>query len=178
MIDLYNGYAQSQWNDIRVSLEQTKINPATSKPDYGTFKGNTKAHLFDASTNEGVTFAVQIPHSWKEGTMIYPHVHWSPTTTASGTVIFKLEYTIASVGGTFGDTVTITATDSADEVAYGHQIAAFTGISMTDNLISTMLNCYLYRDAATDTYGADVAVLEFDIHYDQNSLGSSLAYTK
>lgn len=41
-----------------------------------------------------------------------------------------------------------------------------------------MLCCRLFRDAANDDYGGDVAFLEFDFHYEIDSLGSNSEYYK
>ena len=47
----------------------------------------------ETDNEEEVFFSVQLPHNWKEGSAIYPHVHWSPQTTGkSGSVVWGLEY--------------------------------------------------------------------------------------
>jgi hypothetical protein len=161
-----------KWTDLRVSLEQTRINPATSKPDYGTFLGNTKIYLFDPTTAEGVTFSVQMPHEYKLESKLKPHVHFVPTTTNTGTVRFGLEYTSADMATTFPVTKTIyTDAVACSGIANRHQVVSFPEIDGF-NRLSGMMSCYLFRDATNDTYTGDCGVLEFDIHYQQDGFGS------
>lgn len=176
----FDGYVQYQWDDFLVPMTRARINAATSKPDYDTFKNNVKAHLFDKASTETVTFDVQLPHSWVEGTEIRPHVHWCPVDTDTGSVLWRLEYTIASVNGTFGATTTIDVLDAADGTAYKHQVAAFPAITMTGHTVSCMLVCALSRIGGdgTDTYDNDAAGLAIDFHIAKNSYGSSQEYTK
>ena len=168
---------QPAWTDLRVSLEQTRVNPATSKPDLATFLGNTKVLAFDPTTAEGVTFSVQMPHEYKLETKLRPHIHFVPTTTGSGTIRFGLEYTSAKIGSTFPTTDTIYATVNASGVANKHAILGFPEIDGFTGL-SGMISCYLFRDATNDTYAGDVGVLEFDLHFQVDGFGSQQEFTK
>ncbi len=67
---------------------------------------------------EEVFFSVQLPHNWKEGSAIYPHVHWSPQTTGhNGSVVWGLEYSWVNYDAasplTFPNTTIITATSAS-----------------------------------------------------------------
>lgn len=167
------------WDDLRVPAQATRINPAVTKPDFGTFKDGTLTFLFDSASVETVHFNVQIPHQYKLGTNLKPHVHWSPTTTNVGTVIWNLEYTIAEKDGVFGTTAQIAVTDTSSGTAFEHRLAGFPDISGTNiDSVSAMLVCALSRTATSDTYTADAALIEFDIHYEIDSIGSRDEYTK
>jgi len=64
---------------------------------------------------------------------------------------------------------------------WSHQLAKnATGIDGTGKTLSSMLICRLYRDPAdaADTYPQDVAFLQFDVHYEIDSLGSETEYGK
>jgi hypothetical protein len=148
-------------------------------------------YWFDASTEEEVWFAVQMPHAWA-GTDIIPHVHWTPKTTADGdpanqTVEWGLEYTWINVGGDFAASSTIYGKTSipndANIVANRHYKTNLTSISpsASQDGLSSMLVCRLFRnaaDAADDTYEDDVGLLEFDLHYEVDMLGSRSVSTK
>lgn len=161
------------WNDLRVSLESTRINPATSKPDLINFIGNTKVYGFDPSSVEGVTFSLQMPHNYIIGSRLRPHIHFSPTTTNVGDIVFGLECTMSDVNGTFPSTTTVYATATTSGIVGKHQILSFPEISGFQGT-SGMICCYLFRNATDsgDTYTGDVAVLEYDIHYQVGSFGS------
>ena len=161
-------------DDIRVSANSTFINPLTSKPDYVTFISNTKTFHFDAGADETVTFAIQLPHSYKEGTDLEVHIHWSPTSTNTGNVAWLFEYTAIAIDGTFSAVDTTSAIQAGSGTAYAHQVAEFaaviSGIGLT---ISSMIMCALTRDVDyDDDYSGEAAFLEFDLHYQMDSLGS------
>lgn len=163
------------WDDIRVPAQNTRVNPVTSKPDFGTFIGGTRTFLFDPGDEESVNFSVQMPHSWAFETAIEPHVHWTPTNTNGGVVIWGLECTTGAISTTFGSTATSTVGQTANGTAYYHHYADFGEMSMTGiDSVSAMLVCRLFRDAdATgDTYNADAALLEIDFHFLSDTLGS------
>jgi len=57
-------------------------------------------------------------------------------------------------------------------------MASFSAISGTGKTISSMLICRLFRDVSEDDYNNDAAFLEFDIHYEINSVGSKTETVK
>lgn len=170
------------WDDFRVAAEQTAVTPATSKPDRVTFQGNTKVLGFDPINIEGITFSIQFPHGQKVRTKVRPHLHWSPLTADVGGVIWKLEYTYTAMGGTFPPPQTIAApVSSVNNEQFKHLIVAFPEIDTSAlTNVSWMMLCYLYRDPTdpADNYAADAGLLEFDIHYLIDSLGSLQENTK
>lgn len=177
------------FDDIRVPLSSIK-RLGFSDPDWVQFAddgaGSTGVYAlaFSNTVDEEVYFSVQMPHGWQVGTDLGPHVHWSPSNGASGSVTWKLEYTIAEeITGTFGNTATVSVTDASDEVAKKHQLGFLTNIDMssyTDPLnISIMLVCRLYRDVSDgDDYGADAFLLEIDFHYQSDADGSRAAISR
>jgi len=169
------------WDDLRVPGLRAKTN--ASAPDLGAFgpSGNLLTYRFDgAATTEQVYFTLQMPHSWKQGSTLYPHIHWAPTDTNSGNVKWQLEYSWANIEGTFGAPTTISVTDGADGTAWKHQIAAFSALSAAGKTISSMMVCRLFRNPTdgSDTYAYDAAFLEFDIHYQIDTIGSRQEYIK
>ena len=138
-----------------------------------------------------VFFSVQLPHNWREGSPIYPHVHWSPQTTGqNGAVVWGLEYTWVNYNDTtplvFPNTIIITTTSAAvngTSDADKHLItpwATLTPIVGTQDKISSILMCRFYRKSgdAADTYNGDTAVLSVDFHYEINGIGSHSQYVK
>lgn len=175
----FNGTA-TVWDDLRVDLNTIGLVPGTTKPDKEIFKNGTYTYSFDASSNESVIFSVQIPHNYKTESKIEPHIHWSPSNTDTGNLIWKLEYTIATPGGTFGNSQSIFSNVTASGTTLKHEMSDFTPITMTGNNISTMLICNLSRmggDTA-DTFTGEAKALEFDIHYEIDTVGSRTNVTK
>ena len=161
------------WDDIRVPVSAVRQNPATTKPDLINFVGGTQILGFDNAASEAVTFVAQIPHSYKEGTDIECHVHWSPTSDAAGGVRWILEYSWANKDSTFPSTATMGATGNTAS-QNKHIYTDIGEISGTGKTISSMLVGKLIRNVShtDDDYGADAGLLEIDFHYRKDSFGS------
>ena len=131
--------------------------------------------LFAAASTEICVGIAQFPHSRKLDSEIRPHVHWSPTTTGSGNVLWRLEYVLADINGTFPGTYTaIDALAAAGGVVGAHQIKSFPAIDASEVGLSAIMCWKLSRIGgdATDTYAADARLFEFDIHYEIDTIGS------
>lgn len=168
-------FSDTVWDDLRVPAQSTRINPTQSKPDFQPFLGTVYTFLFDQNDVESVHFAAQLPHGWKVGTNLHPHVHWSPLTTGAGSVVWGLECTWSSIGGVFGAPQTVTVTATAPGTAFEHQMTDLAELDMSAaDTVSTMVMCRFFRDGAhvTDTYAGDVAFLEVDFHYQIDAIGS------
>jgi hypothetical protein len=105
----------TMWEDLRVPALAARV-PAVAGPDIGQAlddgAGSTGVFIYwySPTTEEQQYFAVQIPHSYKEGSDIEVHVHWIPADTAPGAgtdVCWGLEYTWANMDSVFDDTTII-----------------------------------------------------------------------
>jgi len=172
------------WDDLRVPAQNTKINPTKSEPAFEEFTDGLFVYKFDASNadDESIHFVAQMPHSYKEGSDIYPHVHWSPDSADTGNVRWQLEYIIANINGTFASTAeSETITAPADGIPLKHQMDEFTPIDGTGLKISHMLICRLTRLSSSDvldTFTGKACFIEFDFHFQKDILGSREEYAK
>lgn len=179
------------FDDIMVFPDATGKNGAKS-PTMSQYKNDGASSqgvylwMFSQTEEQEVFFTIQLPHGYKTGTSLYPHVHW---TTASGTpsgtdVVWSLEYTIIAIGGTFSNTTTINATNVIGSITLSgtsqHIISSFPAISGTGLSISTVIIGRLYRNVghASDTFANPVGLLGFDIHFEKDTDGSRTEYTK
>ena len=167
------------WDDL--CFPATAINPAGS-PTPMTFDQDNLGFLATDSGTQNIAIIAQMPHSWKEGSDIYPHLHWSPTTTDTGDVVFSLSYKWQNIEEADpGSWTTMTSLVApADGAAYKHQMDSFGAITGTGKTISSILKIKISRlggDAA-DTYGAISLLSQFDIHYQMDSTGSRSQGTK
>ncbi|GAB4311415.1 MAG: hypothetical protein Kow00127_01420 [Bacteroidales bacterium] len=167
------------WDDLKVPVTATKSFGAKA-PTYFVFAndgvGSQGVYLwyFSPSQEQELFFTVQLPHSWKEGSTIEPHIHWTPYSTGgSGNVVWGLEYTWAKVGDNFNYTDIITGT-SAVPTDIKHGICDLGSIDGTGKTYSSMLVCRVFRDATNpaDTYDDYVCLLEIDFHIQKTSLGT------
>lgn len=181
-------------NGTATTFEDLRIDAGLARPgsvaptDETGFRGNVNFYARNFFNNQAdeIQFQVQMPHGWKIGSGVYPHVHFSPwTTTGTGNfaVQFILEYYIANFDSQFPtppSTHTMTYTWSNTDKQWYHCIASNgTAMSMTGKSISTVLKCRLYRDnTVANNYAERVTLLYFDIHYEVDMLGSRQQYIK
>ncbi len=174
---------EADWDDLR--FPATAVNPPgqAADPDFDTTNGTW---LFDAAGTETIFLIAQMPHAWKEGSTIKPHVHWYKSTSAAGNVMWQLDYKkfpIGEVGDAAFTTLTATTTVSGtpdNDTAQEHLLTSFADIDMTGLTLSDMLLMKVSRIGgnAADTYGADCSLLEFDIHLQLDTMGSERLYIK
>lgn len=171
-----------KWDDVRTS--GLSVQSGASAPDLISFKGHSSVKVYGfngagTTPKEDVFFTVQLPHGYDRHSSLFPHVHWAPSTTDLGNVIWQLEYTWANVNGIFPDFVTIRTTPSpASGVAWKNTIGHFPEISGFGMIESSQLYCRLFRDPADseDTYDHDAAFLEFDFHFQSNKTGTLVPF--
>jgi len=167
------------WDDLRFPVQALNPPGAASDPDRDTDDGT---FLFDKGSIETLMGVAQTPHSWKLESTLYPHVHWCPTDTDTGSVVWRFEYDIAKKNGTFSGSYTVTSTvRAAGGVAEKHLLTGFSGISMSGyDDISTIIKFRISRVGSdgSDDYDADARLLEFDIHYEMDATGSRQELTK
>lgn len=168
------------WDDLRFPPSLVNPGPANA-PDFVQVAGLGTVYVmaFNSSVTEDVHFVVQMPHSWKEGSTIKPHVHWTNHEGGTGDVRWVFEYTKAVVGGVFATTQQLAAVDTA-EAQYTHQVIGLGDVDMTGDTVSTILLCRVSRDAghAGDTLDQDAGLLEIDIHYQIDGNGSAEEFAK
>jgi len=169
------------WDDLR--FPAAGINPAgqVTPPTIDTADPFAGTLLFSASATNSIAGQCQLPHAWKEGSSLSPHVHWCPTSTDTGNVYWRLEYQVSDINGTFpGAYTTLNVLDAGDGITNKHQVIDFANIDMTGSTLSCMLLWKLSRIGGdvTDTYASTARFLEFDIHYQIDGNGSRQEYIK
>lgn len=194
----------TRWEDLKIPVNAvTKKEGDTDPATFDVFVDGLAALKFKNDKDRSVFFTLQLPHGWKEGSNIFPHVHWSVQSNIANPdtqgVVWSLEYRWASLAQKFNDNATspltlvsgqaVAAPNAVGGVeAYEHVITPLnihsvdglltTGVDATGKTLSSMLICRLFRDVS-DTYsGDDVFLLEIDFHYQVDSDGSNQEYTK
>lgn len=186
----------TRWDDFMVAINATKLG-GTKDPGFSKFRDNGAGsqgvftYWFAPSSEEEVYFSVQMPHSWA-GTAIYPHVHWTASTASDGSpadqkVVWGMEYSWTDISAAFPANSSIVTGSAhtpadADIVAGKHYLTPLTAITpvATQDGISSMLICRLYRDATAlaDNFEQDAGLLQFDIHYEMDTMGSKTEFAK
>jgi hypothetical protein len=174
------------WDDIRVPLTATTREDSNA-PTFSRFKDNGAGSqgvflfYFSQNTEQEVYFTVQLPHSYEEGSTLYPHVHFVTDSPASGTVGWGLEYTWANINQNFGNTTIISSSIAIPaNTGNNHYVMNIgTGIVGPDKLISSMLVCRVFRDVSVvGNYPSSVALMEIDFHFEMCGNGSGTPFIK
>lgn len=174
-----------RWEDLRFPSQG--INPPGLASD-PTTETATGLKLFSPTQTNVLAGVAQMSHEWIEGSAIVPHVHWQKTTSAAGDVLWRFEYdNIVNPGEvsllTYAnalDSLTPVAGTPDNDLAGENLISSFGEVAMTDKLISCCILWKLSRIGgdASDTYGGDARLVEFDIHYQLDEGGSELQFVK
>lgn len=158
------------WDDITADLSSGKVAGA-NVPTWSTYRDGISAYSFSASALNEVWVTFHVKHDYAEGTKVYPHIHWSPSTTSTGTVRWGFEYTVQKghQQGAFPTTTTVYVEDtvsSADQ--YGHRIAEVSDTDAFDAYeADTLILVRVFRDGAhaNDDFPDAVFGLTADVHF-------------
>lgn len=170
-----------RYDDLRVPLTTAPPGPGNN-PGFDVFLGAVRQYAFDPDTEEELFFTAQLKHSYKYGTDLHAHLHWSPKTTDTGNAKWCIEYTLAEMDGTYPAPTTICGIDAGDGTAYKHQYIDLGDIdgSAIDTLSATIAG-RIYRDAddgVNDTFTGDAYGIELDFHFEMDTMGSATELTK
>jgi len=175
----YNPFVEGEgpwWDDLRAPASRIRQG-ATQKPDYDFTENGLLFPQNDAT--EIAYIILQMPHAWREGTEIFPHVHY--VQDSATTPSFFMDYRVYDVGQSVPAGWTTYEFDIHEAIGYSsgsiHQIAwSRTPIKMGGLKLSCMMDVQLYRD--DNDYVGDALVKEFDLHYQVDQFGSEEQYKK
>lgn len=184
------GTAQT-WEDIRIVPGAFQF-PGVADPTLQSWQpggAGTTYKVYKFSKDDEVHFTCQIPHNYKEGSDIKPHLHWTPGDRGNeedgNTVGWKIDYSWANFDAAFASSATVDLSDACSGIDDQHEKTDSGTITGTNKAISGILQIRLYRSdtGADDTWvGATAAlspaILEFDLHYEIDSFGSDLELVK
>jgi hypothetical protein len=165
----------TQWNDQVTTSIQTRVTPATLKPEFST---DSLALLFvrDADSNEIAYFQIQMSHSITYGTdrTCNPHFHYVQYAAGDTTFTPALWYRIHKLGGRSGNWTRLKPTARAQLTftsAPFHNICEFPDITLNNVSESSFIEFKLYRYDS----GGNPATLYFkgfDVHFEYDKIGT------
>lgn len=181
-----------RWDDLYAFIDEG-VGPAgltyEAFRDTGFFM-----RFFRHNQNDNIFMTYQMPHQWDTTTAVYPHMHFVPMASGSGTLKFNYSYAwmnegeiVPSSSGWTSGSVSASL-DPSDQYTSKH--ISFGAITPTSQLESSILIFKVERPGssdASDTYqtskdhqtaSANVAVLFFDLHYQKSKAGSIEQFPK
>jgi hypothetical protein len=171
-----------EWDDIIIPATSV-LTTGPTPPDMEVFgpTGNIRLPAFAGSgpTTEQAFGSFEIPHSWREGTIVRPHIHWAPRTANAGNVLWQMQVSIADASKEFPAEQLLTATCAAG-VQWKHFINEFDPLVMTGLHIGAIIAFRIFRNpgAVADTYADDAFLLSLGVHFQMDRAGSTGVFVK
>ena len=176
----------ARWDDLRFPVDS--VRPLTGQPP--TERAFRNGIVYGFSIGDAVTFNVQLPHGYYNGSDLDAHYHFTLPVSGSGAgpenIAFSLSYSWAEIGAQFPVEKTISNEgDVQNAVAENHGYAGIGTIPYADLAqnggvgVSSMLICRMTRVAASaNDYASEVYIMESDIHIQLDAVGSTQEFVK
>lgn len=165
------------WDDLRFPAQGINPAGAVDAPTVDTTLTDYPGTLLFSGTADNVIAGVaQLPHAWKAGTALRPHIHWSKPVGSTSAVSWVLYYRILGSPGDAHSALVgpVTGTLMAGTPGTANQmlITSFNPIDMTGQKESTCLAWQIRRLGNTDADNGTARLFEFDIHYQIDKSGT------
>ena len=149
-------------------------------PTFAAFQNGVYGYSFIDGQSDELHGTCEIPHTYKEGTDLSVHVHWSPNSTNTGNCVWIFEYTKANQNvKTFLATDTLTA--SIDIAGSGiinrHQYTPIGTISGAGIKVGDIIAFRIARPTG-DSFTGNAFMHSIGMHYQIDTLGSRAELTK
>jgi hypothetical protein len=160
------------WKDLQSPFTVRTTN-SQNNPSWAVLFNGMQGLVFSKSTMNQVWVDFHIDHDYAMGTLLYPHVHWCPTTTDSGVVRWGIEYTVAKghQQQAFPSTTIVyveqTVNPNTQWMHFVAEVSEADAIQPTNVEPDTVIKIRFFRDSThpNDTYPAVVHAWQGDIHY-------------
>ena len=190
-ISFRGSYPETEWDDLRIvpgTFDYAGVADPTLS-DWQPGGSGTTFKVYKFQKDDEVFATCQMPHSYKEGSDLQFHIHWTPADRGSeedgNKVGWKVDYSIANVDGTFSSSNTVDLSDTCSGTDDKHEITDSATVDGTGLTISHMIMLRIYRSDTGDddtwvgtTAAQSPVILEFDIHFEKNTRGSRQELTK
>jgi len=183
MDNIFDFTTGALWKDENFDLTNARSTAGTA-PGLDVVPGTSieVASFTGVATTEQVSLVKELNHDYQEGTDIYFHVHWFPTTTASGNVKWNMDYWITTftMPTVISGSLSIVAPVVAN-TAWVQKLSTFPALSLGALAkIGSQVAMRFYRNPTDgqDDYPDHAAVATIGWHYLTNSRGSSQISSK
>ena len=178
LTDAAGANAAIGWRDL--TAEVTVRATGANSPTFASYRNGIYFYSFSATVMNEFFVNFHIDHDYAPGTVIYPHIHWTPNTTSTGTVRWGIEYTVAKghQQQAFPATTTVYVEQTiAANSQYTHFVAEVSlanAIPATNLEPDSIVSCRFFRDAAhaNDTFPDPVFVITADVHYNSSKFAT------
>jgi hypothetical protein len=165
------------WDDLVTPATLVNLAGTPAPPAYNDVEMTID---FSATATNTIQLVFQLSHAWATGTTVHFHVHWKPSNTDTGNVLWEHKWRWTSIDAVAGSWTTTTVPEAASGVANKHAIGAIKAISGSGQGISSILQLQLQRlgNDAADTFTGLAQVMSIDVHYQRDAPGTVNEYAK
>lgn len=171
------------WEDMHFDIARAILGPSNSPSLVADAPGLALSFSDQGNpaNEEEISFRPQMNHRWREGSTIYPHIHFNTSDANTGVIRIGFHHSWTNTDGTWPAASTVyTNITIAAGSNVKHLTASFPAIDGSGKTISSMIKCRFFRNSsnAADTYTGNLILQELDIHYEVDSLGSRTELVK
>lgn len=191
LIDQYGNLSlvgdATQWDDAQYSLVGQRLESPSSDVVYNHAEGTVDFET-GATLADYITMNIQKSHSWKAGSVIYPHLHWFQTSATIPNWLIQYRWQKNGAAQTTAWTPQkYTAHVYTWSAGTLNQITKFGTITPPAGYqLSDIVQYRILRDttnastlfAGADGLAATVSAVSFDHHYEKDGWGSNTEYSK
>jgi hypothetical protein len=165
------------WDDLRFPMNS--VDPAGivgAATRITSLTGYTGALEFKGNAENVCAGIAQMPHAWKRGTAIRPHIHWTKPTGSANEVQWRLYLRVVGnpgdAVGAWSAALSPAGTVGDQTVSDEHLLTYWAPFAMTGLIESAILYWRLHRLGNTDADNSDVICHELDFHYQTDKAGT------
>lgn len=163
-----------------IIIQAMNLRGGSTPPGYVVFQDSIYASSFKNASTDIVYGSFEIPHSYKEGTDLEIHLHWSPSTINTGRCDFVMKYTFANMAGTFGVEETINFQQTGSGVVNKHQYISGDAVvsGSTKSIGIGAIIAFALSRPTGDGFSGDAFLHSVGCHYQIDTMGSRQMGTK
>lgn len=173
-MDLLETRTGDGWADI---VSELIIRDSAASPISTNYKGGIYLWQFPADDVREAFANFHIPHPWKPGTMIYPHMHFTTASNNNGVVRWGFEYTWARRHDSTGQLqfpapqiiyVNFTIPPNSADTHFVCEAPQDGGIVGTGLEVDSMILMRVFRDGThvDDTFPDAILGITADLHHE------------
>lgn len=175
---------ETVWQDVQFQVSSGRV-AAANFPDWDSaFTTNTGEYKFDVDDYIDLA-ANEMPHNWKEGTTIKPHLHLALDGANSSGSNQYAKFTVYIAYADINEVWTETSQTAELTIPTGtadltHLLLSMGDLAFTNQLIGTQIKVRVKRIAATGgtEYPNHIFITQYGIHYEIDTLGSRTVTSK
>lgn len=166
-IDICNPTVPTGWADITAEISEKPT--GANNPTHAVFRDGIRMYSFSPTAMNECFATFHLPHSYKEGSPLYFHTHWSSIVGNTGVVRWGFEYSYAKgyQQEPFPASQTVYVEQAGSATAYLHHIAETVAVTIPGCEVDGLILVRIFRDAAhaNDTHTQPVFLMTADVHH-------------